>query len=82
MANERAFLEVDFVPEHHESVATRTQHFHEFISTLSDSEAQTQASRCMDCGIPFCQHRCPLHNDMPDFNRLVAAGRGEEAYAA
>ena len=81
MANERAFLEVDFVPEHHESVATRTQHFHEFISTLSDSEAQTQASRCMDCGIPFCQHRCPLHNDMPDFNRLVAAGRWEEAYS-
>lgn len=80
MANERAFLEVDFVPEQHESVDSRVKHFNEFIATLSDAEAKTQASRCMDCGIPFCQHRCPLHNDMPDFNRLVAAGRWQEAY--
>lgn len=80
MANERAFLEVDYVPEHHEGVSERIKNFNEFISTLSDAEAQTQASRCMDCGIPFCQHRCPLHNDMPDFNRLVAAGRWDEAY--
>lgn len=76
----RAFCELDFVPEQHESVAQRTKHFREFISTLSDSEAQIQASRCMDCGIPFCQHRCPLHNDMPDFNRLVKQGRWREAY--
>ena len=81
MANERGFIELPFVNEIHESVDKRITHFNEFISTLSDHDAQQQASRCMDCGIPFCQNRCPLHNDMPDFNRMVANGRWEEAYA-
>ena len=82
MANERGFIELPFVAEAHESVASRITHFNEFIATLSDDEAKQQASRCMDCGIPFCQHRCPLHNDMPDFNRMVAQGRWAEAYEA
>lgn len=82
MANERGFMELPFVSERHESVATRITHFNEFIATLSDAEAKQQASRCMDCGIPFCQHRCPLHNDMPDFNKMVAQGKWEEAYQA
>ncbi len=80
MANERGFMELPFVAETHESVATRITHFNEFIATLSDAEAVQQASRCMDCGIPFCQNRCPLHNDMPDFNKMVAQGRWAEAY--
>lgn len=81
MANERGFIELPFVPEIHEAVAKRITHFNEFIETLSDHDATIQASRCMDCGIPFCQNRCPLHNDMPDFNRAVAAGDWEQAYS-
>ena len=82
MANERGFMDLPLVVAAQESVATRITHFNEFIATLSDAQAQQQASRCMDCGIPFCQNRCPLHNDMPDFNKMVAAGRWAEAYQA
>ena len=80
MANERGFMELPFVVAAQESVATRITHFNEFIATLSDDKARQQAMRCMDCGIPFCQNRCPLHNDMPDFNQMVAQGRWAEAY--
>ena len=82
MANERGFMDLPLVVAAQESVATRITHFNEFIATLSDAQAQQQASRCMDCGIPFCQNRCPLHNDMPDFNKMVAAGRWAESYQA
>ena len=47
-----------------------------------DAEAGTgQAARCSQCGVPFCQIHCPLHNNIPDWLRLVAEGRLEEAYA-
>lgn len=83
MANvERGFMDLPYVNEIHQEVKTRITHFNEFIETLSDHDAKIQASRCMDCGIPFCQNRCPLHNDMPDFNKMVAQGRYQEAYEA
>jgi glutamate synthase (NADPH/NADH) small chain len=41
----------------------------------------TQASRCMDCGIPFCNNGCPLGNIIPDFNDLVYRGKWEDALA-
>src|SRR5215471_11480909 len=48
---------------------------------LGDAEARTEASRCMDCGIPFCTWGCPLGNVAPDFNDLVYRGRWREALA-
>ena len=42
--------------------------------------AAAQASRCAQCGVPFCQNACPLHNNIPDWLRLTAEGRTEEAY--
>lgn len=80
MANERGFIEFAYVENHCQSVEQRIKHFDEFIDTLTDKECITQASRCMDCGIPFCSHRCPLHNNMPDFNRFVVQGNWEKAY--
>lgn len=78
----RDFIDVAYIEMSCQSVKERITHFNEFIETLSDEKAKLQASRCMDCGIPFCQHRCPLHNSMPDFNKFVAQERWYEAYLA
>ncbi|HET8898610.1 MAG TPA: glutamate synthase, partial [Rhodanobacteraceae bacterium] len=68
------FLEFDRVAEPSEEPAKRKQHYHEFVRQLDDDGAQKQAARCMDCGIPFCHHGCPVSNIIPDFNDLVYKG--------
>jgi glutamate synthase (NADPH/NADH) small chain len=54
--------------------------FHEVYADFIDAKAKEQASRCSQCGIPFCQTHCPLHNNIPDWLRMTAEGRLEEAY--
>src|SRR5690606_9659984 len=49
----------------------RLKHYKEFSVTLSDDQAGVQASRCMDCGIPFCNTACPVNNIIPDWKDLV-----------
>lgn len=66
-------------PEKREA-RTRDRDFHEIYADFIDAKAQEQASRCSQCGVPFCQTHCPLHNNIPDWLRLTAAGRLEEAY--
>jgi len=46
----------------------------------AEDKAEEQASRCSQCGVPFCQVHCPLHNNIPDWLMLTANGRLEEAY--
>eukprot|EP01035_Chromulina_nebulosa_P028835 gene28835-38125_t len=58
----------------------RDRDFHEIYADFIDAKATEQASRCSQCGVPFCQTHCPLHNNIPDWLRLTAAGRLEEAY--
>jgi len=58
----------------------RAQDFHEIYAEFADEKAKTQASRCSQCGVPYCQAHCPLHNNIPDWLRLTAEGRLEEAY--
>jgi glutamate synthase (NADPH/NADH) small chain len=65
------FLELQRIQEVAEPVAERVNHYREFILTLSDDAASKQGARCMDCGIPFCQSGCPVHNIIPDWNDLV-----------
>ncbi|MET0204591.1 MAG: glutamate synthase subunit beta [Casimicrobiaceae bacterium] len=65
------FLELQRVQEVAEPVAERVHHYREFILALSDDAASKQGARCMDCGIPFCQSGCPVHNIIPDWNDLV-----------
>lgn len=55
--------------------------FHEIYRDFIDAKASEQASRCSQCGVPFCQTHCPLHNNIPDWLRMTAEGRLEEAYA-
>ena len=58
----------------------RNKDFHEIYAEFSDAKAQEQASRCSQCGVPYCQSHCPLHNNIPDWLRLTAEGRLQEAY--
>jgi glutamate synthase (NADPH/NADH) small chain len=59
----------------------RTGDFHEIYADFIDAKASEQASRCSQCGVPFCQTHCPLHNNIPDWLRMTAQGRLQEAYA-
>ncbi|MDP3173396.1 MAG: NAD(P)-dependent oxidoreductase [Phenylobacterium sp.] len=59
---------------------TRAGDFHEIYADFIDAKASEQASRCSQCGVPFCQTHCPLHNNIPDWLRMTAEGRLEEAY--
>jgi len=58
----------------------RTGDFHEIYAEFIDAKASEQASRCSQCGVPFCQTHCPLHNNIPDWLRMTAEGRLQEAY--
>jgi glutamate synthase (NADPH/NADH) small chain len=60
--------------------AERRADFREIYDDFDTPKAQQQASRCSQCGIPFCQVHCPLSNDIPDWLKLTAEGRLEEAY--
>jgi glutamate synthase (NADPH/NADH) small chain len=62
------------------SATERTVDFDEIYGQFSQDRAAEQASRCEQCGIPFCQVHCPLHNNIPDWLKLTAEGRLEEAY--
>ncbi len=58
----------------------RTQDFHEIYAEFIAEKAAAQASRCSQCGVPFCQVHCPLSNNIPDWLKLTAEGRLEEAH--
>ncbi|WJS83430.1 NAD(P)-dependent oxidoreductase [Paracoccus sp. TOH] len=60
--------------------ASRSEDFHEIYREYADAKAKEQASRCSQCGVPYCQSHCPLHNNIPDWLRLTAEGRTQEAY--
>ena len=58
----------------------RAHDFGEIYSDFVEAKAEEQASRCSQCGVPYCQTHCPLHNNIPDWLRLTAEGRLREAY--
>ncbi|MDM7931722.1 NAD(P)-dependent oxidoreductase [Tabrizicola sp.] len=60
--------------------SSRAQDFHEIYREYADQKAAEQASRCSQCGVPYCQSHCPLHNNIPDWLKLTAEGRLQEAY--
>ncbi len=65
------FLELARIQEVAEPASERVHHYREFVLALTDDAAGKQGARCMDCGIPFCQTGCPVHNIIPDWNDLV-----------
>jgi glutamate synthase (NADPH/NADH) small chain len=60
--------------------AERRRDFDEIYGAFDPARASEQAGRCSQCGVPFCQVHCPLHNNIPDWLKLTAEGRLEEAY--
>ena len=58
----------------------RKQDFQEIYKEFINEKAKEQSSRCSQCGVPFCQVHCPLHNNIPDWLKLTAEGRLKEAY--
>ncbi|MBP2228344.1 glutamate synthase (NADPH/NADH) small chain [Azospirillum agricola] len=58
----------------------RRQDFAEIYARFTDQRANEQANRCSQCGVPFCQVHCPVSNNIPDWLKLTAEGRLEEAY--
>jgi glutamate synthase (NADPH/NADH) small chain len=71
MGKVTGFMELERVQETALPVVERVRNYREFILTLKEDEAAKQGARCMDCGIPFCQTGCPIHNIIPDWNDLV-----------
>lgn len=61
-------------------IAARRSDFGEIYQDYQPPQAAAQASRCSQCGVPFCQVHCPLSNNIPDWLKLTAEGRLEEAY--
>ena len=80
MGNPRGFLEVDRKEPGYRPVDERLKDYKEVEKHLSDDDIKKQASRCMDCGIPFCHGcGCPLSNNIPEFNDLVYRGHWQDA---
>lgn len=76
------FIRLDQHMPDKRGAADRKRDFAEIHHPFEQERAGDQASRCEQCGIPFCQIHCPVANNIPDWLMLVAQGRMEEAYAA
>src|SRR5262250_2706810 len=58
----------------------RVNDYKEFVNRYSDEKLSQQSARCMNCGVPFCHHGCPLGNIIPEFNDAVYRKNWQEAY--
>ena len=89
MGKPTGFLDYERVEATAVSPKERIKNFNEFHTPLSEDEQRKQSSRCMDCGVPFCQSGmtikgmtsgCPLNNLIPEWNDLLYTGNWEQAY--
>ena len=80
MGNPKAFLEIHRQEAGYRPINDRIHDFGEVEQTLSTRERKLQASRCMDCGVPFCHWACPLGNKAPEWNDALYRGDWELAF--
>lgn len=80
MGNPRAFLTILRQEAGYRPVDERITDFSQVEQTLNSHDRKLQASRCMDCGVPFCHWACPLGNKQPEFQDALSRGRWQEAY--
>ncbi|MDY3846747.1 MAG: glutamate synthase subunit beta [Prevotella sp.] len=80
MGNPKAFLTISRQEAGYRPVHDRIHDFGEVEQTLNSKDRRTQASRCMDCGVPFCHWACPLGNKPPEWNDALYKGDYELAY--
>jgi glutamate synthase (NADPH) small chain len=74
------FVQIDRDMPQKRAAGARREDFDEIYAEFAAAKAAEQASRCSQCGVPYCQTHCPLHNNIPDWLRLTAEGRLKEAY--
>ncbi|WP_371170249.1 NAD(P)-dependent oxidoreductase [Aliiroseovarius sp. 2305UL8-7] len=74
------FVGVDRDMPEKRAADARKEDFHEIYAEFAAQKAAEQSSRCSQCGVPYCQSHCPLHNNIPDWLRMTATGRLKEAY--
>ena len=74
------FVQVDRDMPIKRDADVRNTDFDEIYAEFAKAKAEEQASRCSQCGVPYCQSHYPLHNNIPDWLRLTATGRLQEAY--
>lgn len=79
MGKDTGFLELDRRERDYLDPQERLKNYREFIIQPDDNTLQSQASRCMDCGIPYCHNGCPVNNIIPDWNNLVYEGDWKNA---
>lgn len=79
MGKVTGFLEIERRDRGYNPAADRIRNFKEFVIPLSEEATKDQASRCMNCGIPYCHNGCPVNNQIPDWNDLVYQGDWAEA---
>ena len=80
MGNPKAFLTVPRIEAGYRPIHDRIHDFGEVEQTLNTHDRKLQASRCMDCGVPFCHWACPLGNKAPEWNDALYKGEWELAY--
>ena len=73
------FVNVDQETPKKRRIGKRVEDFEEIYDQFINDKAKEQSSRCSQCGVPFCQIHCPLHNNIPDWLKLTAEGRLREA---
>lgn len=79
MGKATGFLEIDRKDRTYDAPAERLKHYREFIVPHDEAGLKGQASRCMNCGIPYCHNGCPVNNQIPDWNHLVYENDWREA---
>ncbi|MEJ5976776.1 glutamate synthase subunit beta [Novosphingobium sp. PS1R-30] len=79
MGKETGFLELDRSDRKYGPVEDRIKNYKEFVVPMPESDLRAQASRCMNCGIPYCHNGCPVNNIIPDWNHLTYEGDWKNA---
>ncbi len=79
LANNFQFLDVKRQEPAKKSMETRTEHFVEIYDEFSENQAADQSHRCLECGNPYCEWKCPVHNYIPNWLKLLAEGNLFEA---
>lgn len=81
MGKDTGFLELDRRERDYLDPSERLKNYKEFVVQPDEADLKGQASRCMDCGIPYCHNGCPVNNIIPDWNNLVYEGDWQNALA-
>ena len=80
MGDPKAFLNIPRQEAGYRPIHERITDFSQVEQTLNSHDRKLQASRCMDCGVPFCHWACPLGNKDPEFQDALYRGKWREAY--